>query len=145
MESKNDGSKTFWFKFIGLYHAFPELWKVKSEVCKNRIKKYVVYKKLNEKMKEINLRANKDLVRSIIDSFCTSYSLLSFPLNKYSLPQHKYHRCQTYSCKNVECTLPYTSTRSKFKLKLEQAIGMCGSEVCVNIMFAQTLTLRKFV
>jgi len=50
------------------------LWKVKSEVYKNRIKKDAAYEKLAEKMEEIDPQANRDLVCAKINSLCTSYS-----------------------------------------------------------------------
>lgn len=66
-------NKTFWLEFIDLYHTFPELWKIKSNVYMNRIKKDAAYKKMAEKMKEIDPKANRDLVRAKINSLRTSY------------------------------------------------------------------------
>jgi len=73
MSTKIDDNKTFWHEFIALYRTFPELWKIKSEVYKNRIKKDAAYEKLAEKMKEIDPQANRDLVRNKINSLRTSY------------------------------------------------------------------------
>lgn len=72
MATKNE-NKIFWLEFIALYHELPELWKVKSEVYKNRIKKNAAYEKLAEKMKEVDPQANRDLVRTKINSLRTSY------------------------------------------------------------------------
>jgi len=74
MVTKIDDNKAFWLEFIALYQPFPELWKIKSEVYKNRIKKDAAYEKLVEKMKEIDPQANRDLVRAKINSLRTSYS-----------------------------------------------------------------------
>ena len=68
MSTKIDDNKTFWLEFIALYCTFPELWKVKSEVYQNRIKKDAAYEKLAEKMKEIDPQANRDLVHAKINS-----------------------------------------------------------------------------
>jgi len=69
MATKIDDNKTFWFEFIDLYRTFPELWKIKSDVYMNRIKKDAAY----EKMKEIDPKANRDLIHAKINSLPTSY------------------------------------------------------------------------
>lgn len=73
MATKIDDNKTFWLEFIDLYRTFPELWKIKSDVYMNRIKKDAAYEKMVEKMKEIDPKANRDLVRAKINSLRTSY------------------------------------------------------------------------
>jgi len=73
MVTTNDDNKTFLLELITLYYEFSELWKVKSDVYKNRNKKDVAYEKLFEKMKETDPKTNKDQVHSKINALHTSY------------------------------------------------------------------------
>lgn len=53
---------------------FLDYGKLKAKyIYKNRIKKNAAYEKLAEKMKEIDPKVNRDLVRAKINSFRTSY------------------------------------------------------------------------
>ncbi|XP_014274672.1 uncharacterized protein [Halyomorpha halys] len=68
--SKN---KVFWREFFNMYRNLPELWKVKSEVYRNRNMKDAAYDKLVAKMKEIDQNADRALVRSKINAIRTCY------------------------------------------------------------------------
>ena len=46
-------------EFIVVYRDLPDVWKVKSDGYKDRIKKETAYKILVEKMKEIDPRADR--------------------------------------------------------------------------------------
>lgn len=49
------------------------MWKIKSEVYKNRNKKNAAYDKMVEKMKEIEPKADRAMVRTKINILRTSY------------------------------------------------------------------------
>ena len=50
-DTTEDGQREFWREFIGVYHGLPDVWKVKNDGYKDRIKEDTVYKILVEKMK----------------------------------------------------------------------------------------------
>lgn len=52
MSVKND--QDFWRDFIQLYKSLPAVWKVKSDLYKNRVQKQDAYEKLTEKLKTID-------------------------------------------------------------------------------------------
>ena len=60
-------------EFIGVYRGLPDVWKVKTDGYKDRIKKDKAYKILVEKMKEIYPRADRESVRAKINSFRSAY------------------------------------------------------------------------
>ncbi|XP_022906143.2 uncharacterized protein [Onthophagus taurus] len=66
-------NKDFWSEFINLYRQLPEVWKVKSDVYKNRNKKNVAYEKLIETLKEIEPSADREMVRKKINVLRTVY------------------------------------------------------------------------
>ena len=49
-------------EFIGVYRGLPDVWKVKSDDYKDRIKKDKAHKVDVEKMKEIDPRDRKNVV-----------------------------------------------------------------------------------
>lgn len=65
--TKNDDEKGLWHEFISLYREFPELWKVKIELYKNRNKKDVAY----DKIKEVEPKADRVMVRTKINALRT--------------------------------------------------------------------------
>jgi len=73
MGTKNDEDREFCCEFFLLYQELPELWKVKSEVYKNRNKKDAAYDKMVEKMKKIEPKTDRAKVRTKINAFRTSY------------------------------------------------------------------------
>jgi len=68
-----DEQREFWREFIGVYRGLPDVWKVKSDGYKDRIKKDTAYKILVEKMKEIDPCADRASVRAKINSFRSAY------------------------------------------------------------------------
>ena len=54
-------------EFIGVHRGLPDVWKVKSDGYKDRIKKDTAYKILVEKMKEIDPRADRESVGAKIN------------------------------------------------------------------------------
>ena len=60
-------------EFIGVYRGLPDVWKVKSDGYKDRIKKDTAYKILVKKMKEIDPHANSVSLRAKINSFRSAY------------------------------------------------------------------------
>jgi len=52
MSVKND--QDFWRDFIQLYKSLLAVWKVKSDLYKNRVQKQDAYEKLTEKLKTID-------------------------------------------------------------------------------------------
>ena len=63
----------FWREFIGVYRGLPDVWNIKSDGYKDRIKKDTAYKILVEKMKEIDPRADRARVCMKINSFRSAY------------------------------------------------------------------------
>ena len=63
-------SGNFGESLIGVYRGLPDVWKVKTDGYKDRIKKDTAYKILVEKMKEIDPRADRASVRAKRNSLC---------------------------------------------------------------------------
>lgn len=63
----------FWVEFIKLYRSKPELWKINSEVYKDREAKKYAYMELTEKLREVHPNPTSDLVRKKINILRTSY------------------------------------------------------------------------
>lgn len=61
MSIKND--RDFWHDFIQLYRSLPAVWKVKSELYKNRVLKQDAYDKLTEKLKTIDSNVDVNITK----------------------------------------------------------------------------------
>jgi len=66
-------NREFWREFISIYKDLPEVWKIKSDVCNNRNLKAAAYDKLSEKLKEIEPRADRDMVKKKINTLRSGY------------------------------------------------------------------------
>ena len=71
--SKCHNCKEFWREFIQLYRLLPELWKVKSDVYKNRKMKNAGCDELVEKLRENEEDTDRDMVRKKISGLRTAY------------------------------------------------------------------------
>ncbi|XP_018790504.1 PREDICTED: uncharacterized protein LOC108969935 isoform X1 [Bactrocera latifrons] len=66
-------NQNFWIEFIKLYKSKPELWKVNSEVYKDRKAKKYAYIELVEKLREVHPNPTAEMVRKKINILRTSY------------------------------------------------------------------------
>jgi len=66
-------NKEFWRKCITIYRDLTEVWKIKSDVYKNRNLKAAAYDKLSEKLKKIELRADREMVKKKINMLRSGY------------------------------------------------------------------------
>jgi hypothetical protein len=66
-------NKQFWTEFIELYKSLPAVWKVKSELYKNRNLKSEGYEAMVTKLKEIDSNANRETVKKRINGLRTNY------------------------------------------------------------------------
>ncbi|XP_039969040.1 uncharacterized protein LOC120780872 [Bactrocera tryoni] len=62
-----------WKDFFEIYRSYPEVWKVKSEEYKNKIKKNAAYEALLKKYKEIDPKANLESLKYKINSLRGCY------------------------------------------------------------------------
>jgi C-terminal processing protease CtpA/Prc len=60
--SHTTANKEFWQQFIQFHRSLPELWKVKSDVYKNRNLKDAGCNELVEKLREIKEDADRNMV-----------------------------------------------------------------------------------
>ncbi|KAJ8933493.1 hypothetical protein NQ314_013970 [Rhamnusium bicolor] len=66
-------NREFLSEFIDLYRQLPEVWKVKSDVYKNRNLGNLAYEKLIEKLKEVEPNADRQMVRKKINVLRSAY------------------------------------------------------------------------
>ncbi|CAH1993137.1 unnamed protein product, partial [Acanthoscelides obtectus] len=66
-------NKEFLSDFIDLHRQLPAVWKVKSDVYKNRNMKNLAYEKLVEKLKEVEPNADREMVRKKINVLRSAY------------------------------------------------------------------------
>lgn len=62
-----------WVEFFETFRELPELWKVKSEVYKDRNKKKIAMEKLLNVYKEIDPEANNDSLKKRLTNIRTCY------------------------------------------------------------------------
>ncbi|XP_053946426.1 uncharacterized protein LOC128863026 [Anastrepha ludens] len=66
-------NKEIWKEFFEVYRSYPEIWKIKSEEYKNKIKKNAAYETLLEKYKEIDPKATVESLKYKINSIRSCY------------------------------------------------------------------------
>lgn len=71
MSVKND--QDFWRDFIQLYKSLPAVWKVKSDLYKNRVQKQDAYEKLTEKLKTIDSNVDINATKKKINTLRSNY------------------------------------------------------------------------
>jgi hypothetical protein len=81
-------NKEFWREFMELYRELPALWKVKSEMYKNRNVKNVGYEFLVEKMKTLIPRADREMATKKIDALHTRINLVIIDFHVKWVPSH---------------------------------------------------------
>jgi len=89
MSSKN---KKFYIEFFQLYQSYPCLWKVKSEEYMDRNLKSKAYEAMVEKLKEVEPKANREMVVKKINTFRTNYKRV---LNKIKKNKMGYENEET--------------------------------------------------
>lgn len=71
MSVKND--QYFWRGFIQLYKNFPGVWKVKSDLYKNRVLTQDAYEKLKEKLNTIDSNVDINITKKKINTLRSNY------------------------------------------------------------------------
>lgn len=66
-------NEEFWREFIHLYRSLPAMWKIKSDLYKNRILKQECYVQLTNKLKEIDPSADINTTKKKINTLRSNY------------------------------------------------------------------------
>uniref|UniRef100_A0A1I8P8H5 MADF domain-containing protein n=1 Tax=Stomoxys calcitrans TaxID=35570 RepID=A0A1I8P8H5_STOCA len=116
--------RIFWSEFLELYESMPCLWKVKCPEYNNRALKAKCYKRMVEKLKEVEPEATRENVVKKINVFRTNYA------------REMKKRKQTENYNEPFKTSLWYFDKLKFLEGVKQPVEESGEEHCNNTMFS---------